>query len=626
MPCSFCWSYNQENIFKDMVKSKDSILKDYQNNVEIQESLLLKMKKMLNQIAYFRLGMFLIEVIFVAVIIKFGYYWPIGVLMCLPVLAFMALLKKQVNIQNNVSYAEKLLFIYQNEVDLITKGHQRYEDGSVFANEAHPYSSDLDIYGPSSLYALINRSNTTTGMKLIADRLSKPTPVAEIAERQQAVKELSNHIEDTFHFRAGLRGHEPGQFQIIADKLEHDLPGQLKFTEPKLLRLYTSVVPVLSILFLVLGSVYGGMVWSFMGLFLLFNSALIFFNQKHIIEIYYGFSGSSNLLNAISGTVKWTEDVKWESSYIRQFFLAGEGDTAVSSQIKDLSAIIRSFDVRLNPFLGVIFNLFLLWDLKCAIKLDQWYKRSSSQLITSMYTVCQFEELISFATLAHNEPEWNYPVVTDSFCLEVTGLGHPLIRQSKRVINDYKFDQTSTVDIVTGSNMAGKSTFLRTVGINMVLAFSGAPVCAYGMQTSVFELLTYMRIKDSLNDQTSTFKAELNRLKMILEGVKRLQHPLVLIDEMLRGTNSKDKYLGSKVFIQEMIKEHTPTLFATHDLQLSEMIAEYPNMLRNYHFDIQLAEGEMNFDYKLKHGACKTFNAALLLKEIGLSFNAEELN
>jgi DNA mismatch repair ATPase MutS len=180
------------------------------------------------------------------------------------------------------------------------------------------------------------------------------------------------------------------------------------------------------------------------------------------------------------------------------------------------------------------------------------------------------------------------------------------------------------VDIITGSNMAGKSTFLRTVGINMVLAYAGAPVCAASLKLSVFNILTYMRIKDSLNDQTSTFKAELNRLKMILEGVKVLSHPLVLIDEMLRGTNSKDKYLGSRVFIQQMIREHTPTLFATHDLQLSDMTDAYPAEVRNYHFDIQLAAGEMNFDYKLKHGACKTFNAALLLQEIGLSFNPDE--
>jgi len=166
--------------------------------------------------------------------------------------------------------------------------------------------------------------------------------------------------------------------------------------------------------------------------------------------------------------------------------------------------------------------------------------------------------------------------------------------------------------------MAGKSTFLRTVGINMVLAFSGAPVCAARFQTSIFSLVTYMRIKDSLNDQTSTFKAELNRLKMILEMVSKVPDSLVLIDEMLRGTNSKDKYQGSKAFIERLIEQNISALFATHDLQLSEMIEDYPQQLRNYHFDIQLTEGEMNFDYKLKQGACRTFNAAILLKQIGL--------
>jgi DNA mismatch repair ATPase MutS len=169
--------------------------------------------------------------------------------------------------------------------------------------------------------------------------------------------------------------------------------------------------------------------------------------------------------------------------------------------------------------------------------------------------------------------------------------------------------------------MAGKSTFLRTIGINMVLAFAGAPVCAKDLSLSIFSLLSYMRIKDSLNDQTSTFKAELNRLKMILDATANDPASFVLIDEMLRGTNSRDKYLGSKVFIEKLIAQKTPVLFATHDLQLSEMEADYPQQIRNYHFDIQISEGEMNFDYKLKHGPCKTFNAALLLKQIGLTLS-----
>jgi hypothetical protein len=607
-----------------MVKSKDSILKDYQNNVETQQSLIVRLKKTLNNISYTRLGLFLAEIIFVAVIITFGYHWLISVLMVIPVLAFMAVLKKQVGVQHELNYAERLLFIFQNEVDLITTGHQKYENGKAFADEAHPYASDLDIYGSSSLYAFINRSNTAEGMKLLADSLGSPVRKNDLMARQEAIAELTAQIEKTFHFRAGLRDHKPEQLEIIRHKMEYQMPEQLKFTDNRFLRLYTPVAPVLTIGLLVAGAFYGGIIWSFLTTLFLFNLALAAFHSKSIMAIGNGFSGSSMLFTAISGTVKWTEETKWESSYIRNFFAGDMAGVALSKKIRALSGIINSLDAGLNMFVGPFLKGFLLWDFRCAIRLDRWYKSSSVQLIAALHTISQFEEVISFATMAYNEPDWNFPVVTDTFHFQATALGHPLIRENKRVVNDYEFEEVPTADIVTGSNMAGKSTFLRTVGINMVLAFAGAPVCAAAMKSSVFEILTYMRIKDSLNDQTSTFKAELNRLKMILEGVKVLPHPLVLIDEMLRGTNSKDKYLGSKVFIQQMIKEKTPTLFATHDLQLSEMTDSYPEELRNYHFDIQLSEGEMNFDYKLKHGACKTFNAALLLKEIGLSFNPDE--
>ncbi|SEA12604.1 MutS-related protein [Pedobacter hartonius] len=609
-----------------MVKSKDSILKGYQNNVEIQKSQIAQFRKTLNNISYTRLGLFLTEVIFVAIIINFGYYWPIGILMCLPVLFFMIVLKRGVAIQNELNYAEKLFFVFQNEVDLIMTGQQHYDNGEIFEDERHPYASDLDIYGSSSLYAMINRSNTVMGMKLLADSLGKPGDLNDLPGRQQAITELKDHIDQTFHFRAGLQNHQPEQLQVIEDKLAHELPGQLKFSRNKALKFYTTIAPLFSVGLFILGSIYGGAIWSFLGLCVLVNFSVVFFHGKNVSAVYLGFSGSSGLLTAISGTVKWTEELKWQSSYIQRFFSVHAAGIPLSRQINELSSIIDSFDIRLNILLGPIFNGFLLWDIRCVMRIDKWYASSSARLIEGLHTISRFEELISFATLAYNEPNWNYPLVTGTFHFEATGLGHPLIREGKRVINNYQFEGRPTVDIVTGSNMAGKSTFLRTVGINMVLAFSGAPVCAVSMTSSVFEILTYMRIKDSLNDQTSTFKAELNRLKMILEGVRILEHPLVLIDEMLRGTNSKDKYLGSKVFIQQVIKEQTPTLFATHDLQLSEMVDSYSKELRNYHFDIQLAEGEMNFDYKLKYGACKTFNAALLLKEIGLSFNPEELN
>jgi hypothetical protein len=607
-----------------MVKSRDSILKDYQKHVEIQETLVNSLKKTLNTISYSRLGLFIIEIIFVAIIISAGYYWPIGVLMCLPVLAFIIILKKQASVQADLNYAEKLLLIFKNEVQLILTGKQRYDDGSSFADESHPYASDLDIYGPSSLYALINRSNTIGGMKLLASSLGSLIQSGHIAERQEAIAELQEDIIATFHFRAGLQSHKPAQLEIIKDKMGNQMPEQLEFIHSKALRTYTTMVPFISLGLLALGIYYGGVAWSFLSAYVLLNFGITFFNGKHITTVSEGFGGSSELLTAVSGTVKWMEERQWKSMYIKNMFVEDPADHLLSRQISKLSAIINAFDAGRNMFVGPFLKGLLLWDFRCSIRLDQWYTQSASRLSAALESIGQLEELISFATLAHNQPDWVQPVITQDFHFEAASMGHPLITENKRIRNSYAFDKGPVVDIITGSNMAGKSTFLRTVGINMVLAYAGAPVCAASLKLSVFNILTYMRIKDSLNDHTSTFKAELNRLKMILEGVKVLSHPLVLIDEMLRGTNSKDKYLGSRVFIQQMIREHTPTLFATHDLQLSDMTDAYPAEVRNYHFDIQFAAGEMNFDYKLKHGACKTFNAALLLQEIGLSFNPDE--
>jgi hypothetical protein len=607
-----------------MVKSRDSIFKDYQKHVEIQETLVNSLKKTLNTISYSRLGLFIIEIIFVAIIISAGYYWPIGVLMCLPVLAFIIILKKQASVQAELNYAEKLLLIFKNEVQLILTGKQRYDDGSSFADESHPYASDLDIYGPSSLYALINRSNTIGGMKLLASSLGSLIQSGHIAERQEAIAELQEDIIATFHFRAGLQSHKPAQLEIIKDKMGNQMPEQLEFIHSKALRTYTAMVPFISLALLALGIYYGGVAWSFLSAYVLLNFGITFFNGKHITTVSEGFGGSSELLTAVSGTVKWMEERQWKSMYIKNMFVEDPADHLLSRQISKLSAIINAFDAGRNMFVGPFLKGLLLWDFRCSIRLDQWYTQSASRLSAALESIGQLEELISFATLAHNQPDWVQPVITQDFHFEAASMGHPLITENKRIRNSYAFQKGPVVDIITGSNMAGKSTFLRTVGINMVLAYAGAPVCAVSLKLSVFNILTYMRIKDSLNDQTSTFKAELNRLKMILGGVKVLSHPLVLIDEMLRGTNSKDKYLGSRVFIQQMIREHTPTLFATHDLQLSDMTDAYPAEVRNYHFDIQLAAGEMNFDYKLKHGACKTFNAALLLQEIGLSFNPDE--
>lgn len=604
-----------------MVKTKDSILNDYQNNINTQEATITSLKKKLNKISFSRLGLFIAEILIIALIINIGFNPFVTGLLAVPLLLFMLLVKKQSAVQDELSYAGKLLWIYQNEADQMLFGKNGYRNGEAYQDEQHPYASDLDIFGAGSLYAFTNRCNTQKGMDLLADNFSRPNDKKTILDRQEAIKELHAHIGHTFHFRAQLQNHKPEQLKVIQHKLKYQLPEQLLFTNKYFLKLYLKAVPFVILALLAMGVVLGGAAWQVFGLAAVFNMGLTLFNLKNINQVYYGFTGSSNLLNAFSGTIKWTEEVKWNSSYIKNLFSTQQQVLPVSRQIRQLSGIIQAFDARLNFILAAFLNLFLLWDLKCSVNLAGWHSKYAAEVLEGLDRICKFEELIALATLSYNQPDWNMPSIEDTFYLRTSGLGHPLIPQATRVLNDFSLNPHPTVDIVTGSNMAGKSTFLRTVGINMVLAFSGAPVCAKEMSVSIFKVLSYMRIKDSLNDQTSTFKAELNRLKMILDAIKGSSNSLVLIDEMLRGTNSRDKYLGSKVFIEKLIDQQSPALFATHDLQLSEMISDYPEKVRNYHFDIQINEGEMDFDYKLKNGPCTTFNAALLLKEIGLTLN-----
>lgn len=604
-----------------MVKSKDSILLDYQNREEAQVLAIQVSKSRLNNISLTRLGLFLFEIAVIGLIIYFGFNLFFDVLLIVPVFLFLAQVKKQSRMQQELAYQEQLHWIYANELQLIRERKNGYGNGAAYQNESHPYTSDLDIFGEGSLYALVNRCNTQEGMDLLAGNLAAANSLELIAARQTGVEELSDHIEETFLFRAELHGHEQRQLASLKEKISTLLPQELEFTHNKFLRAYIAIVPFLSVGCLLLGAYFGGSVWDLFVAVALFNIAYTFFYLKKINLVHEGFGGSSKFLNSFSNAIGWTESTSWKSTYLLSFFSDQKSSTSLSIQIKTLSGIIQAFDARLNMLLGSVLNIFLLWDFRCALRLDKWYSAASADLVQGLFRISQFEELISFATIKHNEPAWNFPVVAAGFKFQTQAIGHPLIPAEKRIYNDYMLLSQPTVDVVTGSNMAGKSTFLRTVGINMVLAYAGSVACADQLLLSVFSVVTYMRIKDSLNDQTSTFKAELNRLKMILDSVEQIPDSFVLIDEMLRGTNSKDKFAGSKVFIERLISKQVPALFATHDLALSEMAEDYPGRVRNYHFDIQIAEGEMEFDYLLKHGACKTFNAAILLKQIGLSLD-----
>ncbi|WP_412466088.1 MutS-related protein [Pedobacter sp. KLB.chiD] len=604
-----------------MQKQQEAIIAGYLKKINEVIADIDGAKKQIDQLSLLRIGLFLSEILFFVLLLRSAddsLRTLIQFFLILPVIAFGIVVRRQSRLDRKIDYKKQLLWVYQNEWNILHGIANGYDHGKAFESEQHPYTSDLDIFGASSLFALTNRCSTKTGNMLLAKNFAEKSSRDRILLRQEAIKEITHKIAETYSFRANLHGYDPDKIEQIKMQLKSQLGEQLSFVQGSFMRFYVKLVPYIGVAVMLAALLVNSGFWKILALLVVVHIGWNVLLGQKINKVFYSFGGSSNLLNGYASAILWAENQNWKSSYTKSLL---DSKNLVSKEIKALTKIIENFDARLNIIVGGVLNALLLWDLKCCINLDIWYKSSSKDVIVALDHLGDFEELISLATTAYNQPDWVFPVITDQFEFAAIHIGHPLIHEQVRVNNDFRVEVKPTVDIVTGSNMAGKSTFLRTLGINMVLAYAGAPVCARNMQLSVFSINTYMRIKDSLNESTSTFKAELNRLKMILDHVVKDKDTFVLIDEMLRGTNSRDKYLGSKVFIQKLIAEKTPALFATHDLQLADLITGHPEAVRNFHFDIQITGGEMRFDYLVKNGPCKTFNAAILLQEIGLKLD-----
>jgi DNA mismatch repair ATPase MutS len=254
--------------------------------------------------------------------------------------------------------------------------------------------------------------------------------------------------------------------------------------------------------------------------------------------------------------------------------------------------------------------------------LNEWRRKNKAQVSIWFHLIGEAEVLNSLATLCFNQPRWNWPSFSEQhFTFEGTGIGHPLITEERRVVNDLEVHGTAKVALITGSNMAGKSTFLRSLGVNLLLAQMGAPVCAQRLVVSPVRLMTSMRIADNLAENTSTFYAELKKLKTIIEAIRRKEKVWVLLDEVLRGTNSMDRHIGLKALIRQIVNYHSVAVIATHDVEVAALADELSGTIENYHFDVQVEGEELYFDYKLKEGVCTSLNASILMKKIGIELD-----
>lgn len=577
-------------------------------------------KKLSDRYSLFRLVLFGAFILSVGMAIKVDELMVIVVAFALVVIVFAWLVKKQNGFDALVSYWLDIKKVNDNETANISDGSNIYYNGAAFANDKHYYTSDLDIFGPNSLYQLSNRAATAPGMRKLAEWLAAPADKTTIFARQQAIKEIAAKNDWKLEFQSYLVFCLKQRREQIKNLLDYQkLPVELKLDA--FLKIYIVVAPWL-LLGLIAAAVFYTPARYAAPIVLLFNYRQATSKSEAVKKTDLIAGKISETLVHFSSAFEMIEQARWQSPLLAGLSakIKTSSGESISVKINELSRLIDKLNYRLNQFVGFMLNAFLLWDIRQVTAIEAWKSNNQQNFEVAFDVLADFEALISLSALAINYPGWSFPEVVDDagYVFVAEGLAHPLISADKRIDNDFHLDKNHQICIITGSNMAGKSTFLRTVGINTVLALAGAPVCARQLRVSVMMVLSYMRIKDSLNESTSTFKAELDRLQMLLQAVDGKQKIFFLIDEMLRGTNSVDKYLGSKAVTERLTEKKAVGLVATHDLQIAELEKQHPGYICNYYFDIQVKDGEMLFDYKIKHGACKTFNASLLLERIGI--------
>jgi DNA mismatch repair ATPase MutS len=287
-------------------------------------------------------------------------------------------------------------------------------------------------------------------------------------------------------------------------------------------------------------------------------------------------------------------------------------------KITKLASLLTALDARLNFMTNIVVNGLLLYDLQCVYRLEKWREENGELLAGWLDALAEIEVTNSLSTYTFNHPHYAFPVFSETQHIKAEALGHPLLAESVCVSNNFRAGDPQSVLLITGANMAGKSTFLRTLGIAIVLAYNGAPVCAKSFSCSVMHLRTGMRTADSLKDQQSYFYAELNRLKSITEELRTKKPLLILLDEILKGTNSTDKQAGSMALVKQLIDQPCLALVATHDLALGVLEENFPQQVKNYHFEPTIENDELSFDYKLKEGIAEKMNATFLMKKMGI--------
>lgn len=580
------------------------------------------LEKKQKNLPFLRLALFLLTALLLYQYINTQLIW-VGIIAILVFTAFIVFSIIDNRLKKRIKTIGILIHINQQEINSLNGDYSTFNPGNEFIDQSHDYTHDLDIFGEGSLFQFINRTSTIFGKLRLADYFSNAFGQSDkVLQRQQAVKELSEKVE--LRQKLQLIFHDEKIDESDKTEMTTWLRSESPVRNLKLLKVLAYGLPAITLTAILL-SVFGLIV--FPSFLLVLQLMIVFAYIRQTMSIQSIITSKTKILNKYAQSLLLIENTGFKSNYLvdLQKQLLAEKGRIPSKAIHQLSTILKYMDSNLNILVSIFLNGLFMFNLHLLLKVEKWKKQNKDHLPDWFESIASIDALSSLANFAYNYPENTYPVkVETDFEFIAQNLGHPLISGEHRVTNSIQINGWNQFAIITGANMSGKSTFLRTIGVNYILAMAGAPVCALELTFYPIQIHSSIRTSDSLVKHESYFYAELKRLKQIIDELESGKKKLILLDEILKGTNSKDKQAGSIALIEQLLQYKSVGLFATHDLLLGELASRFPGQVNNLCFEIQIENDKMRIDYKLHEGVCKNLNATFLMKNMGILFNKNE--
>jgi hypothetical protein len=516
-----------------------------------------------------------------------------------------------------LTLARNRIIILNEEIDRLNLKLDKLPKGERFIDGLHEYAPDMDVFGRHSVFSLVNRSALNFGQESLAKWFNSPATKEEISARQQAAEEIKSDFDWRLEWWAESRIKENKKEEENLTGL-FDFFSKAKEEEIKSIFKYIPFIAIFQLAIFFILSLMGLLPWSFVGLGFLINILLLLPIQGRIMRLQSETEQIAVHLEQHKNLFKMAEEKQVSAPFFKELQSHFQNPKA-SQKINSLSKILNWMHARAGMMYWVI-NPFLLIDYWVLNNVVKW-KNQYGKLIEGWFSaIGDWEALMSMADFAFAHEDYKPAKISNAKCeLKAKDLGHPLLPHDERVCNDFEMKGPGAVTLITGANMSGKSTFERSLGVNMILAQMGAVCCVESLELSPLQLFTSMRTQDNLEENTSSFYAELKRLKQLVDMTKMPQERPIfyLLDEILKGTNSEDRNIGAESLIRQLMKTNSMGLVSTHDLSLAKLEDELDNF-QNYSFNSDVSGEEILFDYKLHNAPCHTFNAVPLMRKMGI--------